>query len=83
MLKRLNGLPRREELKLARQLRPTIRASTPIYANLDDDEDGEGFSLIWSRPQRAARRLRPGARPGPSESVREFTINATDKSPKA
>ncbi|OWJ73253.1 DUF736 domain-containing protein [Haematobacter missouriensis] len=22
----------------------------PIYANLFDDEDGEGYSLIWSRP---------------------------------
>ncbi|RUZ51127.1 DUF736 domain-containing protein, partial [Mesorhizobium sp. M7A.F.Ca.US.007.01.1.1] len=21
-----------------------------IYANLFDDEEGEGFSLIWSRP---------------------------------
>ena len=24
--------------------------NTPIYANLFDDEDGEGYSLIWSRP---------------------------------
>lgn len=24
--------------------------AAPIYANLFDDEDGEGFSLIWSRP---------------------------------
>ncbi|AGT11574.1 DUF736 domain-containing protein [Paracoccus aminophilus] len=24
--------------------------SHPIYANLFDDEDGEGHSLIWSRP---------------------------------
>jgi uncharacterized protein (DUF736 family) len=23
-----------------------------IYANLFDDEEGEGFSLIWSRPNR-------------------------------
>ncbi len=22
----------------------------PIYANLFDDEDGEAYSLIWSRP---------------------------------
>ena len=22
----------------------------PIYANLFDDEEGEGYSLIWSRP---------------------------------
>ncbi|KSV77536.1 DUF736 domain-containing protein [Sinorhizobium sp. Sb3] len=26
--------------------------TAPIYANLVDDEDGEGFSLIWSRPVR-------------------------------
>ena len=24
--------------------------SHPIFANLFDDEDGEGYSLIWSRP---------------------------------
>jgi uncharacterized protein (DUF736 family) len=27
---------------------PSINA--PIFANLFDDEDGEGYSLIWSRP---------------------------------
>ena len=27
---------------------PGLKA--PIYANLFDDEDGEGSSLIWSRP---------------------------------
>ncbi|WP_193371635.1 DUF736 domain-containing protein [Pelagibius marinus] len=26
--------------------------TAPIYANLFDDEDGEGFTLIWSRPNR-------------------------------
>ncbi|MBP2277025.1 DUF736 domain-containing protein [Sphingomonas sp. PL20] len=26
--------------------------NSPIYANLFDDEEGEGFSLIWSRPNR-------------------------------
>ncbi|AZO28593.1 MULTISPECIES: DUF736 domain-containing protein [Mesorhizobium] len=26
--------------------------SNPIYANLVEDEEGEGFSLIWSRPTR-------------------------------
>ncbi|MER8942865.1 DUF736 domain-containing protein [Mesorhizobium sp. M0915] len=26
--------------------------NAPIYANLYDDEEGEGFSLIWSRPSR-------------------------------
>lgn len=24
--------------------------TAPIFANMFDDEDGEGFSLIWSRP---------------------------------
>jgi uncharacterized protein (DUF736 family) len=24
--------------------------TAPIYANLFDDEDGKGYSLIWSRP---------------------------------
>ena len=27
---------------------PSVNA--PIYANLFDDDEGEGFSLIWSRP---------------------------------
>ncbi|WP_407186876.1 DUF736 domain-containing protein [Bradyrhizobium centrosematis] len=26
--------------------------TAPIFANLFDDENGEGFSLIWSRPSR-------------------------------
>jgi uncharacterized protein (DUF736 family) len=26
--------------------------TAPIYANLVNDEDGDGFSLIWSRPSR-------------------------------
>lgn len=26
--------------------------NAPIYANLFDDEDGEAFNLIWSRPSR-------------------------------
>jgi uncharacterized protein (DUF736 family) len=26
--------------------------NAPIYANLFDDEDGEGFTLIWSRSRR-------------------------------
>jgi uncharacterized protein (DUF736 family) len=26
--------------------------TAPIYANLFDDEDGDGFNLIWSRPSR-------------------------------
>ena len=24
--------------------------TAPIFANLFDDEDGEGYSLVWSRP---------------------------------
>ncbi|NDV89220.1 DUF736 family protein [Aurantimonas aggregata] len=24
--------------------------NAPIYANLFDDEEGEAFSLVWSRP---------------------------------
>jgi uncharacterized protein (DUF736 family) len=27
--------------------------NAPIYANLFDDEDGDGFSLIWSRGRKA------------------------------
>ncbi|MBG0808459.1 DUF736 family protein [Methylosinus sp. H3A] len=26
--------------------------NAPIFANLFDDESGEGYSLIWSRPSR-------------------------------
>ena len=26
--------------------------TAPIYANFFDDEEGEGYSLIWSRPSR-------------------------------
>ena len=28
--------------------------NAPIYANLFGDEDGESFSLIWSRPTRSS-----------------------------
>ena len=28
--------------------------NAPIYANLFDDEDGEGYTLIWSRPRKSA-----------------------------
>ncbi|MBR0799411.1 DUF736 family protein [Bradyrhizobium jicamae] len=28
--------------------------NAPIYANLFDDEDGEGYTLLWSRPARTA-----------------------------
>jgi uncharacterized protein (DUF736 family) len=27
--------------------------NAPIYANLFDDEEGGGYTLIWSRPQKA------------------------------
>ena len=27
--------------------------NAPIYANLFDDEDGDGFTLIWSRGRKA------------------------------
>ena len=37
--------------------------NAPIYANLFDDEDGESYTLIWSRgvvsPMRISTRLRP------------------------
>ena len=26
--------------------------TAPIYANLFDDQDGEGYTLIWSRPSK-------------------------------
>ena len=26
--------------------------NAPIYANLFDDEDGDGYTLIWSRPRK-------------------------------
>ena len=28
--------------------------NAPIYANLFDDEDGEGYTLIWSRSRRSS-----------------------------
>jgi uncharacterized protein (DUF736 family) len=28
--------------------------TAPIYANLFDDEDGEGYSLIWSRGRKSS-----------------------------
>ena len=28
--------------------------NAPIYANLFDEEDGEGYTLIWSRPRKSA-----------------------------
>ena len=40
--------------------------TAPIYANLFEDEDGEGYSLIWSRGRRpTARKPNPAARPRP------------------
>ena len=28
--------------------------NSPIYANLFDDEGGEGYTLLWSRPRKTA-----------------------------
>ena len=28
--------------------------NSPIYANLFDDEGGEGYTLLWSRPRKSA-----------------------------
>ena len=28
--------------------------NAPIYANLFDDEDGEGYTLLWSRPRKTS-----------------------------
>ncbi len=28
--------------------------NAPIYANLFNDDDGEGYTLIWSRPRKSA-----------------------------
>ena len=40
--------------------------NAPIFANLFDDEDGEGYTLIWSRPQQERRLRAPlQAPPGP------------------
>ena len=38
--------------------------NAPIYANLFDDEDGEGYSLIWSRPNGRRGGEPPGQGPG-------------------
>ena len=46
--------------------------NAPIFANLFDDEDGEGYTLIWSRRHQAKRRLSPtvaNAPPGPPGGV--------------
>ena len=42
--------------KVANTSRSTGRSSfnAPIYANLFDDEDGKGFTLIWSRSRKPA-----------------------------
>ena len=57
--------------------------NAPIYANLFDDEDGEGFSLIWSRPngRRGDGRPReaPAGRPGPSLCRTTESVSGTDR----
>ena len=35
-----------------RKLAKLIPFPAPIFANLFDDEDGEGYTLIWSRPSK-------------------------------
>src|SRR3546814_16065822 len=47
--------------------------NAPIYANLFDDEEGEGFSLIWSRPTGRrngawGRRHAPPGQSGPDQT---------------
>ena len=37
--------------------------NAPIYANLFDDEDGEGCTLIWSHPRKNNKKRARG-RPG-------------------
>jgi uncharacterized protein (DUF736 family) len=54
--------------------------AAPIYANLVDDEDGEGRSLIWSRPNRrrgdgSCTSKGPGRKTG-AERRRCFAISA-------
>ena len=68
--------------------------TAPIYANLFADEDGEGLSLIWSRPSGTPQRLTrsplqcPGVRAGKdsrkvafrAESCRPATLYKAIKS---
>jgi uncharacterized protein (DUF736 family) len=43
-------LERGPRLSLSRTRRPSL--TTPIYANLFNDEDGATYSLIWSRSRK-------------------------------
>lgn len=45
--------------------------NAPIYANLFDDEEGDTFSLIWSRPNGCRGTKAPTARSGPFLCPRE------------
>ena len=40
--------------------------NAPIYANLFDDEDGEGYTLIWSRSRRRTATKPAAAKPRPA-----------------
>ena len=51
--------------------------NAPIYANLFDDEDGEGFTLIWSREPQGQRRLsRPSREASPGPPGEAYAPNA-------
>src|SRR3984957_17231681 len=45
--------------------------NAPIYANLFDDEGGEGFTLLWSRPRKNGEK-RPAHTPTPPGSRAGF-----------
>jgi len=47
----VEALQRGPRLSLGQARRPGF--TTPIYANLFDNEGGETFSLIWSRGRRS------------------------------
>ena len=63
----------------------------PIYANLFNDEDGDGFTLIWSRGPQGQRRLsqpsaatpRPIRRARPKRPTREDWLGACNESERA
>src|SRR4029077_2044354 len=40
--------------------------NAPIYANLFDDEGGDGYTLLWSRPRKNGEQAPPRQNPRPS-----------------
>ena len=67
-----SGRPRRDRRRLVQTLQRgrdylglklDVELQRPIYANLFDDGDGDGYSLIWSRPNRRADGDRTRPRP--------------------